>query len=149
MGQESLPARPNLIYHMCAAEAWHARRGAEYSADYSAEYSAEYSADSLADEGFIHLSGDAETLLMVANSFYRGEAGDWVILVVEADKLAAPLQWDPVGERHFPHLYGPLNADAVVQVAPFPRAADGEFLQPHGLLQSRGGTDGAAALARL
>jgi len=72
----------------------------------------------LADEGFIHLS-TAEQLPGVAGRYYAG-VEDLVLLHVDPDLLVAPLVYEDVpGVGSFPHLYGPLNVDAVVRVEPF------------------------------
>lgn len=86
----------------------------------------EYRADSLESEGFIHCSTSAQ-LPWVANRFYRGQTG-LVLLKIERDRLKARLQFDAIetGEL-FPHLYGSLNLDAVVQVIEFEPEADGSF----------------------
>jgi uncharacterized protein (DUF952 family) len=44
-----------------------------------------------------------------------------VLLVIDAGKLTAPLRYEAVpGEpAPYPHIYGPLNPDAVVEVRPF------------------------------
>ena len=108
-----------MIYHMLPAADW-AATPAE----------APYSAASLQSEGFIHCSGDHATVLAVGNNFYRHLPGDWLILAIDEDAVAAPVQWDAVEDTHFPHIYGPLNRSAVVEVIAFPRAADGAFEMP-------------------
>ncbi|MGL4649148.1 MAG: DUF952 domain-containing protein, partial [Caldilineaceae bacterium] len=88
--QKSLQESPAPIYHMLEVSTWLP------VADDAP--SAEYRAASLASEGFIHLSGDRETLLRVANLFYQREPGAWQILVVDPTRLTAPLKWEAVGE---------------------------------------------------
>ena len=116
------PARPEAcIFHITTrAAALAARQGGEYRAD------------SLAGEGFIHLS-QAHQVLDVARQFYAGQA-DLVVLVVDPGRLRAELRWEPPSPplhgqaapiaggqpagadraRLFPHLYGPINADAIL-----------------------------------
>lgn len=102
-----------------------------------------YEADSLRSEGFIHFS-TAEQVLRVANAFYRGQSG-LILLIVESEKLTAPLRFEPPSPPNpdretapsgelFPHLYGALNLDAVLQTVDFPPGDDGIFtLPPMGL----------------
>jgi uncharacterized protein (DUF952 family) len=69
---------------------------------------------SLAEEGFIHCSTFAQ-LEATANRIFRG-SGDLLLLEVNVNALTAPLKWEratDVGDE-FPHIYGPLNLDAVV-----------------------------------
>jgi uncharacterized protein (DUF952 family) len=83
-------------------------------------------------DGFIHLS-TPEQVVRVANARFAG-VGDLVLLCVAPDRLSAPLRYevgDPGSTELFPHLYGPLNADAVVQVLPFAEGSDG-FVLPVG-----------------
>lgn len=109
------------IFHITPAADWEAARAA-----------GSYAADSLASEGFIHFSTRRQ-VLAVAERFYGGRAG---LVLLEADpaRLAAELRYEESepGER-FPHLYGPLNLDAVVSVHPFPPEPDGTFRMPAGL----------------
>ena len=67
---------------------------------------------SLADEGFVHCS-TAEQLDGVVGRWFA-DASELVFLEIEETRLTAELRWDEVypGQR-FPHLYGPLNFDAV------------------------------------
>ncbi|MEM9161930.1 MAG: DUF952 domain-containing protein [Cyanobacteria bacterium P01_F01_bin.4] len=74
-----------------------------------------YRPASLATEGFIHLSEKAQ-VAWVANQFYQGQSG-LLLLEIVPDRLQADLRYDEVPDHGtFPHLYGPLNLDAVVQV---------------------------------
>jgi uncharacterized protein (DUF952 family) len=99
-----------------------------------------YRADSLSTEGFIHCSKPSQ-IVGVANAFYRGQQG-LVLLVIDPSKLGSELKWEPPAEPEpsharagdlFPHLYGPLNLDAVVRVIPFEPEADGTFILPQEL----------------
>lgn len=87
--------------------------------------------------GFMHLS-TVDLLLIPANKFYLGHT-DLVLLVIDPDLLAAELRWEPgvpaEGELLFPHLYGPLNPDAVTQVIAFPAGDDGRFSVPQQLVE--------------
>jgi uncharacterized protein (DUF952 family) len=74
----------------------------------------------------------------VANTFYRGQDG-LVLLVIDPSKLAPALKWEPPAEPEptharegelFPHIYGPLNLDAVGRVLPFEPNTDGTFSLP-------------------
>ena len=80
-----------------------------------------YEAPSLATEGFIHLS-EPEQVEPTANRRFRG-ATNLVLLRVDTDRVSAPLKYEigePTTGEEFPHIYGPLNLDAVTEVIPFP-----------------------------
>lgn len=98
----------------------------------TAQTEGEYCATSLETEGFIHLS-TIEQVLFPANLFYRGQTG-LVLLVIAPEKLTAPVRFDEVpGHGTFPHLYGPLNIEAVTSVLPFEPEKDGTFQLPEEL----------------
>lgn len=84
----------------------------------------------LEDVGFIHCSY-AHQVAGVANAIYSGER-DLVLLVIDPERLTAPLRPEPPaqGAEAYPHIYGPLNLDAVVDVRPYEPAADGTFQPP-------------------
>ena len=91
--------------------------------------SSDYRPASLAREGFIHLSSEAQWLA-TANRFYRGRA-DLLLVSIDGDRLRAELRHEPADGDIFPHLYGPLNLNAVDFVSPLPCAAtDGSFHLP-------------------
>src|SRR5262245_53195148 len=87
----------------------------------------EYRADTLATEGFLHAS-TAEQLPRVANSFYKGRTG-LVALKIDTAKVQAPIRWEnpPGSSEQFPHIYGPLNLDAVLEVLPLESNVSGVF----------------------
>ena len=85
-----------------------------------------YRAASLASEGFIHCSF-AEQVAGSANRFYADEH-DLLVLHIDPARLASPLREEPSGSGEiFPHIYGPINRDAVVTTQPLARGADGRW----------------------
>jgi len=94
-----------------------------------------YVTETLTTEGYIHCTGEADLLVRVANNFYRSEPDKFVILCIDSEHLESQLTWDQVGFQCFPHLYGPLNLNAVIDVIDFPRQADGLFTMPFELLK--------------
>ena len=89
-----------------------------------------YRADSLAGQGFIHCSTAAQ-LLRVANSFYAGQHG-LVVLVLDPGKLRSPVRWEPGSDKPdelFPHVYGPIDLEAVVRVLDYEPGPDGRFAE--------------------
>lgn len=112
-----------FILHVTSRAAWSA-----------AEAGGKYSADSLAGDGFIHCS-KAVQILRVADDFYRGQHG-LVLLVIDPGLLTSELRWEPgtdLASELFPHIYGPINLEAVLQVADFEPADYGKFNLPKSL----------------
>ena len=108
-----------VIYHIAEGRAWDA-----------AQAEGAYMADSLATDGFIHCSTPAQ-LLDVAESFYRGRKG-LVLLTIDTSRVQAQLRYENLdgGVELYPHLYGPLNLDAVVSAVPFEPDVKGGFELP-------------------
>lgn len=104
------------IFHVC-----------DRAAAQRAKAEGEYRPASLAAEGFIHLS-QGHQVQAVIQAFYAG-VPDLVVLVVDPARLAAPLRYEAAAfmpgfaqggkapaAGAFPHLYGPLEADAVLEI---------------------------------
>ena len=49
---------------------------------------------------------------------FAGQTG-LVVLEIEPDKLRWELRWEDSHGESFPHLYGPLDLDAVISVQTF------------------------------
>ena len=79
-----------------------------------------YAPASLFEEGFIHLSATPEQVAWVAGRFYA-DVADLVALVIDGARPDAPGQWDETPDGRFPHLYGPLNREAIVDIVPVTR----------------------------
>ena len=111
----------SVIVHIAERAAWQA-----------AQETGDYRTPSLEFEGFIHFSTPSQ-VLQVANFFYAGSS-DLVLLVVDPEALIATLRYEALireeSTEQFPHLYGPLNLDAVTKVLSFPSRADGLFDLP-------------------
>ena len=86
-----------------------------------------YTADTLSSEGFIHCS-DPQQVIGVANARFHGRE-DLILLHIAAAKLFAEGRYENLegGKELFPHIYGPINLDAVVRATPFPPRPDGSF----------------------
>ena len=112
-----------VIFHITTETAW---------AD--AQLLDEYSVFSLVSEGFIHLS-TAEQALGSAERYYDEVAG-LVLLQVDEARCKAEVRWEPPAHEptsgaRFPHLYGPLNLDAVLDARPLTKDDDGRFVFPY------------------
>jgi len=120
-GHRVLPAERSqqLITHIADRTEWEA-----------AAERGEYRPPSLAEDGFVHCS-TAYSVCMPANQFFRGRQG-LVLVAIDQRRLQSEIRWEepqPTVEA-FPHIYGPVNLDAVVAVEPFDTGADGNFEVP-------------------
>lgn len=108
-----------MIYHLATQEDWAMAQTLGY-----------YTTPTFQTEGFIHCS-TALQVRSVLNYRFHGRP-DMVLLVINTDALTSPVQFDPNQAPdgiidHFPHIYGSLNLDAIVQVMPLTPNADGGF----------------------
>ena len=94
-----------IIYHITTQDAW--KEAVEKDV---------YAAPSLTVEGFIHCSQESQ-IEGVLQRYFAGQH-DLVKLVIDTDKLNVKFifEWSPSTSDTFPHIYGPVNLDAVVEV---------------------------------
>jgi uncharacterized protein (DUF952 family) len=82
----------------------------------SAKINGFYVAPALKEEGFIHCchENQVEDIL----SKYYTDRKDILCLKIETEKLTSQyiFEWSPSLEQTFPHVYGPINIDAVESV---------------------------------
>jgi uncharacterized protein (DUF952 family) len=90
------------IMHLCPRSAWEA---AQACGVYRPE-------DTPERGGFIHCARP-EQILPVANRYFRG-ASDLVLLWIDPERVQSEIRWEGAGGELFPHIYGPLNLEAVV-----------------------------------
>ena len=109
----------SVIYHICRREEWEAARATGRYLGSSQDKA----------DGFIHFSSAAQ----VKASAVKHRAGQMglVLLAVDEARLGSALKWEPSrGGALFPHLYGPLPAEAVVAAHDLPLGADGAHVFP-------------------
>ena len=92
------------IYHICTQKSW---------ADQSKAM--DYIHDSLENENFIHCSNEDQIAGVLKR--YFTETNNLVILTIKSDMVIPTIKYEiaPIGE-YFPHIYGPLNKDAIIEV---------------------------------
>ena len=81
--------------------------------------------DSLQSEGFIHASPKSQ-LNRLANKYYRDKKQP-LILFVDKKLISCQVKWEPATGGLYPHIYGPLNINAVTKVEKIALAEDGNF----------------------
>lgn len=125
----ALSTDADRIFHLTTRQVWDARSSA-------------YVHPSLDTEGFIHCSA-LHQLTGVANA-YCLDASEVIALVVDTGQLASPVRWEP--PRHpdgspvepvhllYPHIYGEINSDAVVDVVDMARDSHNRYRLPARLI---------------
>lgn len=110
-----------MILHITTPDAWA-----------KAQTEGVYSAASLATEGFIHCS-TMRQIAATANKHYARRSG-LILLCIDESGLTAQVRYEDLGAGdQFPHIYGPINTDAVIKVVAYEPGADGLFAPPTGL----------------
>lgn len=95
-----------VIYHVTTAAEWQ-----------SAKENGVYTSPSLQAEGFIHCSANVAQVAGVLQRYFSGKT-NLVRLSIDTDKLTSRFiyEWSPSTADTFPHVYGPINTDAVIEV---------------------------------
>ena len=93
------------IFHITTREVWEREKP-----------SGSYRHESLETEGFIHCSNEGQ-VEATWRRIFGGESG-LVVLEINVERLTSELRYEE-GEpgEPFPHVYGPLNVDAVTSVS--------------------------------
>ena len=100
-------------------------------ADWSdAQHQAAYHPTSLDAEGFIHCS-TREQLVDSATLHFHGQS-NLVVLCIDEPRVEVNIRYENLagGTSQFPHISGPLTADAIVDVLDLPHTPDGAFQLP-------------------
>lgn len=123
-----------MIFHLALADEWHEALAS------GGPYERSTIGRSLTEQGFIHCSFEHQ-VAETAERFYAGR-DDVVLLCIDEERLEHELRTEDLvgGGEAFPHLYGPLPVDAVVEVR---RWSPGAQL-PEGTHRSRRGPSGGA-----
>ncbi len=94
-----------IIYHVTTAADWKA-----------AQKNGFYDHPSLSAEGFIHCSQEHQVAGVLER--YFADKTDLVKLVIDTDRLTSKFvfDWSPSTADTFPHVYGTINPDAVIDI---------------------------------
>lgn len=111
--------RPDHVFHITTRDVF------EHGRDESV-----FRAPSLTTEGFMHASTAAQ-VAKTARRLFHGRR-DLILLCIDTRLVGPTIRYENLegGDELFPHVYGPLNLDAVVDVVEFPPHADGSFGLP-------------------
>jgi uncharacterized protein (DUF952 family) len=96
-----------FIYHITTKHAWE-----------DAQTKQSYLPKDFEKDGFIHCSIERQ-IEGVLERFYQGQTG-LIKLKIEKAKVQRPVLFELAEDLNelFPHIYGPLNLDSVVEVMP-------------------------------
>jgi uncharacterized protein (DUF952 family) len=115
--RDSAAAREaGITYHLVPAPVWKANKASRW-----------YTPEAYEADGFIHCTNGIDQLLDVANMFYVSDNREFRVLILDVNRIASDLRYDDE-DGLYPHIYGPLNTDAVVGELTVSRAEDGTFL---------------------
>jgi uncharacterized protein (DUF952 family) len=94
-----------VIYHLTTLQEWE-----------DAQDKGIYEPPSFQREGFIHCSTEEQLEGVIQKHFKQHE--NLVKLVIDPLRLTSSLRYDKDEEQQqeFPHIYGPLNLEAVTQI---------------------------------
>ncbi|MDX1618793.1 MAG: DUF952 domain-containing protein [Balneolaceae bacterium] len=107
----------DVIFHLVPENEWKSGLNA-----------GQYSPESLEEEGFIHCS-TGDQVQKVANLHFR-EATGLMLIVIDRASLEPTLKYEASGEQEqekYPHIYGPLNIDAIIDKIKLEPEEDGTF----------------------
>jgi uncharacterized protein (DUF952 family) len=104
-----------------------------------------YLPSDLSDDGFVHCALEA-SVIPVANDYYAGASGRLLLLEIDPGRLASETRYEAAaptaggGSSHlasapqFPHVYGPIDQEAITRVGVLGRTA-GEYEWPRGFMR--------------
>jgi uncharacterized protein (DUF952 family) len=107
------------LFHITTRAAWSAALAA-----------GRYEGDTLHSEGFIHCSL-AHQVVEVADRLFSGRE-DLLLLRVDESRVGPEVRYENLegGDEQYPHVYGPLDLEAVTGLAALTPRADGSFALP-------------------
>ena len=100
------------LFHIATVSDWETARA-------SGRYTTSTRGRTLAEEGFIHASR-ADQWQGVRERYYADIAEPLVLLVIDSERLTAPVVDEPVPgtDERFPHVYGAIEPAAVTRALP-------------------------------
>jgi uncharacterized protein (DUF952 family) len=108
-----------MIYHITTLDEWE-----------TAKNQGHYNSKTIDEEGFIHCSFKSQ-LIRVANTFFSTQ-DNLLILEIDEKKLDSILKVESAIDvnDNYPHIYGKINLDAIVNTLPLARIGREDFILP-------------------
>lgn len=107
---------PRFTHHLVAEADWPGR-----------SFGTVYRPASLASDGFIHCTDGRDRVIETANRYYTADPRPYLLVTLDLQRVSAEWRYDDAA-RVYPHIYGPLQVEAVRAVEPLQRGDDGRFL---------------------
>jgi len=114
-----LGTKEMCIYHVCQEKDWD-----------DAIKNGLYKTKHLDKQGFIHAANYEQIMDVLHENFSSKE--NLMLLAIDAEKVTAPVRYvaTTLGTTLFPHIYGILNLDAVLDIAKIENDKNGKFSFP-------------------
>jgi release factor glutamine methyltransferase len=106
--------RPSRIVHLCTPQEW-----TEH------DKLANFRDQSLSQNGFIHCS-QPEQIIEVVNRYYQNYP-EMTVLWIDPEMLGSEIRWEKSENAYYPHVYGPINMDAIEATTPLRPGQDGKY----------------------
>ncbi|MEZ4871348.1 MAG: DUF952 domain-containing protein [Bdellovibrionales bacterium] len=94
------------IFHITEVQTWTSQASSE-----------DYLPTAYPKEGFIHTS-NKDQVLGVYDRYYS-KSPNLILLVIDGSRLTSELREEPSSHGLFPHIYGPINKDAIIAALNF------------------------------
>ena len=119
MSQYLFKTKFSMIYHITTMDEWEMAKNIGH-----------YNSKTIDQEGFIHCSFKSQ-IIRVANTFFSIQ-DNLLILEIDQNKLHSILKVESVSDSYedYPHIYGKINLDSVINVLPLARIDTGDFILP-------------------
>eukprot|EP01024_Parvocaulis_polyphysoides_P063074 TRINITY_DN72639_c0_g1_i2.p2 TRINITY_DN72639_c0_g1~~TRINITY_DN72639_c0_g1_i2.p2 ORF type:complete len:130 (+),score=18.46 TRINITY_DN72639_c0_g1_i2:107-496(+) len=121
-----------ILYHLVQKDMW----------DQAKQTRQKYAPPTYEKDGFTHLTDKSNTLIAIGNLFYKEVKGDFLVLKIDGDKLTGEVKFETaadvgdkktddnqLGANIFPHLYGLIDFESVLEEQIVVRSENGEFLE--------------------
>ncbi len=118
LANECCKAGKNTIFSIVDAKAWS-----------EAQKAGSYQGERFAKTGFVDAMDSAAQIEYVANKYWKGKTGVQV-LCIDKTQVKAEIKMEKSSSGVYPHIYGPLNANAVTQAVDLTAKADGAYAAP-------------------
>ena len=110
------PDATGATLHLTTDDVWDAHRGKTH-----------YRPERFDAEGFIHCTNGEANLIAVGNKYYRSDPRRFLVLDIDLSRVGARAIYEDENNL-YPHIYGPLDMEAVVRVRGVKRSEDGSFV---------------------